>query len=486
MTALHQFVRRVATICRRPMLLAALVAIAVVGFPGHAWAHAHLRKSEPGANARLATAPRFLRLWFTEAPELSQTTVTLVDAAGTAVRVASPERDADGELAVRVAITGDIRPGRYTVRWRTAAADGHPSSGTFAFEVRPSPASPVLAAPDSATASARPSVASAPGAAVVAPVASTRDQASDADALTPAWIVARAVSFVALLAVLGAVTFRVAVVPRTSDFTVHERVDVASDTARRAVLLSAVLLLAAAAKLYLQNRMMSGSAAADLAHMQTMSMETHWGAAWRLQLGAGVVALVGFALAWRRVSGGWVVAGLASAALATSAALAGHAAAATQWRSVAIVDDTLHILSASAWLGSLLWLLVASLRVQKLPDAGRAARVASLVTAFSPVALASAATVVLTGLLSAWMRLGSVPALWTTSYGQVLLVKLLFLTGVIGTGFYNWRFVQPSLGTDIATARLRRSATSELAIGFIVIVVTAVLVAMPTPVDVVR
>jgi len=116
----------------------------------------------------------------------------------------------------------------------------------------------------------------------------------------------------------------------------------------------------------------------------------------------------------------------------------------------------------------------------------RAHRVASLVTAFSPVALGSAALVVLTGLVSAWLRLGSIPALWSTSYGQVLLVKLLFLLGVIGTGFYNWRVVQPALGSDAATARFRRSASSELAIGAIVIVVTAVLVAMPTPLDAVR
>ena len=64
--------------------------------------------------------------------------------------------------------------------------------------------------------------------------------------------------------------------------------------------------------------------------------------------------------------------------------------------------------------------------------------------------------------------------------------KLLFLAGVIGTGFYNWRVVQPTLGSDVATTRFRRSASSERAIGAIVIVVTAVLVAMPTPTDALR
>ena len=131
--------------------------------------------------------------------------------------------------------------------------------------------------------------------------------------------------------------------------------------------------------------------------------------------------------------------------------------------------------------GTLFWMLAHVVRMHRTRDDGSAARVASLVTAFSPVALGSAALVVLTGVVSAWLRLGSVPALWSTSYGQVLLVKLLFLSGVTATGFYNWRFVQPSLGTNAATVRLRRSATSELVIGVVVLVVTAVLVAMPTP-----
>ena len=465
--------------------LAQLVCAATLAFPGTALAHAHLRKSEPSANARLASAPRYLRFWFSEAPELSLTTVTLLDAGGKAVTLSAPQRDRDGALAVRVEVAGTVAPGRYTVRWRTAGADGHPSNGTFAF---------VVAAPAVDTASVSPAAGgigarsgvdttalpASPGAGAM------KEQGSDADVLTPAWIVARAVAFVSLLAVLGAVAFRLAVLTRVDDIEAATRAEIAAEIAGRAVLLTGVLLLATAAKLYLQNRMMSGSAASDLAHMESMSMETHWGAAWRLQFGAVIGALIGFAMASRRIAGGWAVAALACVVLAAGVALSGHAAAAPDWRALAIVDDALHVVGASAWLGSLLWLLVVGVRATKLAAAERAHRVASLVTAFSPVALGSAALVVLTGVVSAWLRLGSVPALWSSSYGQVLLVKLLFLIGVIGTGFYNWRVVQPALGTEVATARFRRSASSELAIGAIVIVVTAVLVAMPTPADALR
>lgn len=463
--------------------LALLLFAATLGIPARAWAHAHLRRSEPSANARAASAPHRLRFWFSEEPELSLTTVTLLDAAGRAVKLSAPQRDPDGAMAVSVAIDGAVAPGRYTVRWRTAAADGHPSSGTFAFVV-------TAAAVDTAgvppTASGTGVRVGADTTAQPASAGAASDRTSDADASTPAWIVARAAAFLALLAVLGAVTFRLLVLSRAGDLESSAREEIAYEIARRALLPTGVLLIATAAKLYLQNRMMSGSAAADLAHMESMSMETHWGAAWRLQFGAGIVALVGFAMAWRRIAAGWIVAGLACVVLAGGVALSGHAGAAPAWRTIAIVGDALHVLGASAWLGSLAWLLVVGLRATTLAAGDRTRRVAALVRAFSPVALVSAALVALSGLVSAWLRLGSIPALWSSAYGQVLLVKLLFLTGVIGTGFYNWRVVQPALGTDVATARFRRSASSELAIGAIVIVVTAVLVAMPTPVDALR
>jgi putative copper export protein len=41
--------------------------------------------------------------------------------------------------------------------------------------------------------------------------------------------------------------------------------------------------------------------------------------------------------------------------------------------------------------------------------------------------------------------------------------------------------VQPALGTDVATGKLTRSGRIELTIGLLVLLATAVLVAMPTP-----
>jgi len=52
---------------------------------------------------------------------------------------------------------------------------------------------------------------------------------------------------------------------------------------------------------------------------------------------------------------------------------------------------------------------------------------------------------------------------------------------VVGVGAYNWRLVRRRLGDEVTTRQLRRSATLELCIALVVVAVTAVLVATPTP-----
>jgi copper transport protein len=450
---------------RAMVMTVAISALAVLITPHSAWAHARLRKSDPTAGARLAAAPPWIRLWFTEVPEIAMTTVSLLDSTGARVPLGAPERDPEGQDGVRLGIQRALSPGVYTVRWRTAAADGHPSSGSLTFRVTAAASTPV------------PRVDTA---------AAGRDsEGTEATALTPAYVLTRAVSFATLLALIGAVVFRVAVLGRSRALDARVRDTLSVVTATRAAVVCGVFLVAALAKLHLQHRMMMGDVGLDVAHMRTMAMETRWGSVWLTQLGAGVIALMGFVIASRRRSVGWLIAGASCAVLSVTPALAGHAGASERLQTVSVLTDTLHVIGAAGWLGSLLWLVVVGLVMH--PEAGEGrARVALLVRAFSPAALSFAALVTATGVVSAWLRLGSVPALWGTSYGQVLLLKLAVLAGVAGTGLYNWKRVQPALGTEGATDRLSHSATVELSIGLVVIIVTAVLVAMPTPLDVVK
>jgi copper transport protein len=253
--------------------------------------------------------------------------------------------------------------------------------------------------------------------------------------------------------------------------------------ARVAIVAAALLITAAAGRLQMQQDLLAVDPS-HLVHLRSLAANTEWGRAWLLQVAAALVFAIAVWIGRRGSTTSWTVAALAAVVLAFTPGLGGHAAASTEWRGIAIVSDGVHVLGASGWLGGLLCVVIVGLPIAGLASEGRWQAVASIVNAFSPIALGCAGVVLVTGLVTAWLRLGAIAPLWTTTYGRVLLIKLGLLVGVAGTGAYNWLRVRPTLGTVEATARLRKSATVELAVGVAVIAATAVLVALPTPMDV--
>lgn len=190
------------------------------------------------------------------------------------------------------------------------------------------------------------------------------------------------------------------------------------------------------------------------------------------------LALLGFALAvigGRAARVGWPVAALAFVAGMLRAAFAG------QW---ARLVNPMHQLAGGLWLGTLFVLVAAGLPAV-WRDAGARGRrdqvVGEMVRAFSPVALAGGGVLVLFGVITAWRHLPTVSALWTTPYGGALVVKLAVVAVVFALGARNWRHVGPTLGTEQATGMLRRTAGAELVLAGVVLVLSAVLVSLPSP-----
>jgi putative copper export protein len=244
-----------------------------------------------------------------------------------------------------------------------------------------------------------------------------------------------------------------------------------------------LLVLTAVARLYAQSLAMHGPPAAlDSEVVGTMVTMTLWGRAWLVQILGAVLALGGFIAVRRGRFGGWALVCAASILIAVSLALSGHAPAAQRWSSAAVVADTLHVIGAAGWLGSLLFVVVAGIgAAMRLASEQRGLAVADLVNAFSPTALVFAGLAGMTGVFAAWVHVQRLDALWTTPYGRLLLVKLAVLSVVAGTGAYNWRRVRPALGDELGARRVRRSATVEIAVAAVVLAITAVLVATSTP-----
>src|SRR5690349_11417243 len=83
---------------------ASIAVLALLLLPIALLAHAHLKRSDPAAQARLATAPASLRLWFSERPELAFTRIRLRAADSSDVAVGVPQRMTDDDMGIVVAV----------------------------------------------------------------------------------------------------------------------------------------------------------------------------------------------------------------------------------------------------------------------------------------------------------------------------------------------------------------------------------------------
>ncbi len=446
-----------------------LVMMAALLVPARAWAHAQLKRSEPTSGSQLAGPPQVIRLWFSEQPELSMTFASLKDSAGRTFALSSAERETSGEMGIALHVLSALPPGRYTLAWRTAASDGHPSNGKLTFVV--------LGAPIQASGLAPTGPAPVT---IAAPPKETPLDANDVDAASSIGnSIARASLFLGLLALIGAVSFKLLVLRGARTVAIELKQRMSQRAATLGMISAAVVIVIGLVKLYLESQMMRvmpdmpGMKAMDV---RAMVMQTDWGFAFRIQLVAAAAAVLGFALAFRRVRGGWFLATASALVLAITPALGGHAAASPRFTSLMIAADWLHVLAGASWLGSLLCVMAIGVPLAMTLDRSeRWASIASLVNAFSPLALMSAGVVVASGVFASWVHLTHLSALWQTTYGKILLVKLVLVAITFGIGAYNFKRVQPQLLAEIGALRLRKSATTELAVGFMILLVTGLL-----------
>lgn len=464
---------------RRVVTRASVVAVvATLTIPPALLAHAHLRRSEPAARTQLTPAPTAIRLWFSERPELSFTSIRLRGADRSEVSLGAIARMTDDAMGVWAPIATTLKVGTYTVLWRTAAADGHATTGQFSFDVVNAP-SPGGAFADS--------VARVPAHAPLVRIDSTSEEPAKLNGIAAT----RWLEFVAMLAVVGAVVFQLVVlrlagpvVARTlGPETRRELADSARRLAQSALVL---LLIAAMSRLYEEASAVLGpNRPIDRSALRMVVFETRWGMGWLIGVVGIVVAAVGFSIGKRvRSNAGWAIAALGAVGIVVAPALTGHASA-TRPVAVALGADMLHVGAACAWIGGLMTLLFVSLpwvrgrRSDVTVSSG--ALVAELVRAFHPVALTCALIVVVTGLIASWLRLPALSSLWDSGYGRVLLVKLALVAMVMVFGALNWRRMLPVLGDDHAAHRLTRTAGAELTVAALVLAVTAILVSTPTP-----
>lgn len=204
---------------------------------------------------------------------------------------------------------------------------------------------------------------------------------------------------------------------------------------RVAIGLVLFFMLCGMLSLAVQSVMASGSEAAllDLAAWRTLLQGTLYGKVW---LARQVVMLIALVALWlnRPRTAATNFAGMCAALAMALSALGGHAST-SEWGGLVTACQALHLVALGAWWGGLLPL-------SRVPRGQGLAAFAAILRRFSRLATLCMAIILLTGIVLAWAQVGSLPPLFGTVYGQLLLSKLALVAAVLGlAAWLRWRFM---------------------------------------------
>ncbi len=182
---------------------------------------------------------------------------------------------------------------------------------------------------------------------------------------------------------------------------------------------------------------------------------------------------------------------LGGAYLAITPALAGHASI-EHPVAVFFPSDVLHVLAGSVWVGGIACLLIALPGATRRLEGGERSRLLLATLArFSPIALGAVVVIAVTGVVQAYIDVRSFHGLLHTTYGALIIVKVILLSSLIGLGWLNRERVIPALERIVGEGQspggigglARRTMRGEFVLMMCVFGVTAALIGYAPPID---
>jgi copper transport protein len=410
--------------------IALALGVLALAIPAAAWAHATLERETPGFQQELQVSPREVTLEFDQFTKFP--VIQVYNTAGRTFAGTATAHGLEVSAPVRRLPRGD-----YTVRWHVLSADGHVVSGVWTFGVR------VRALPPT--------------------------QAFGASGPTRLEHVVRWLYFLSFALLIGSLGFRLICL---------RGLELPPRLERRLYLLAAVGVIGSidvgilAFCLRCEDVLQLPFVKYFYGDLTPIAEGTRFGIAfiWMTLGFAFVSALIYLAWLLERVAL-LVPALLLSLGLLSGLSVSGHDGVdpGSSWTTE--LADWVHISSASLWIGGLcaltfaLWPTAPSLRRE-------------VFVRFSRLATVLVALVLAAGTYLALVRVPHLHDLWTTGYGEVLLVKVSLVATALAWGGVHHFLVRPRLAAagDGFLDRLGASIAGESLIGIAVLLVAAVLV----------
>ena len=174
-----------------------------------------------------------------------------------------------------------------------------------------------------------------------------------------------------------------------------------------------------------------------------------------------------------RTTTGAALVGLVALVALVPPTLTSHSGTAAD-HTVAVTALMVHVVAVSLWCGGIAALvLLGTADRRPFPVA---------VPRFSVLALWCAIAVAASGVVSAWVRLGGAGALVSTSYGRLVLLKVVLIAVLSGFGLWHRRTTLPRLTSDRGRLLFLRVAAVEVLVMAATVGVAVALSRTPPPV----
>ncbi|MFY1655046.1 copper resistance CopC/CopD family protein [Solwaraspora sp. WMMB762] len=409
-----------------------LAALPVVLLPAAAPASAHavLVSTSPVTDSVLPNAPAEVVLTFSESVRQVPDRVRVIAPDGQRVDQGEPVFDG---AVVTVGVEQQTSRGTYLVSYRVISADGHPVSGGFTYSVGAPSAVP------------------------------TDDGGADTDPLVSGLLqAAKFVGYAGLLLIVGPVLVLSMLWPRR----------LARGGPGRLVWTGLGLVAASTlATIWLQAPYVTGGGIgdADGAALRDV-LGSGIGAALLVRLGvlAATAVLLRPFLAGSEGRSDQILLGVLAVIGVFTWPLAGHPSA-SPVPAVSVVIDAVHLSSMAVWLGGLAMLAVFLLRQAEERE------LAAILPIWSRWAALAVCALLLAGTVQALIEVGTLEALFGTTYGRLLLAKIGLFGLVLAVAAYSRQLVRNRSAAG-RPGRMRQAIVAELAVTAVVLAVTAVLV----------
>ncbi|HEV7712109.1 MAG TPA: copper resistance protein CopC [Asanoa sp.] len=420
-------------IVSRFVVVAALIAgwAAVFLAPAApASAHAVLEGTSPAANSIVPTPPPQVVLTFSEGVRQVPDKIHVIAPDGARADTGQPTFDGAN---VTIPLKSGGANGTYLVNFRVISADSHPIAGAFTYSV---------------------------GAPSAAPTDSNTPVVAESTFLKIGYPVVKYLGYAGLVLLIGPALVLALLWPHRLS---------RRDPSRLAWGGLGLITLSTLGELFLQAPYSTGGGYFEGAALRDVLGST-FGTAHLVRIGvlAAAAFLLRPLLAGRSgVADRALLVILGVVGLATWP-LSGHPGA-SEVPSVSVVVDIAHLAAMAVWLGGLVMLGAFLLRKASPRELG------AILPVWSSWATLAVTVLFLAGVVQALIEVATIKALFTTSYGQLIIAKVVLFGGVIGVAAFSRNLVRKRTAPDNPRP-IRRLVLSELGVTAVVLALSATLV----------